>query len=98
MRNGIFVQIQYMYTMFKYVASILVLASFSGVFAQKAVTLKETEDALQKNNLLLLAEQYNITASQSAVIQAKIWEQPFISGELNAYNPNKPQFFDAGKN
>src|SRR5436190_18188116 len=87
-----------MYKMFKYIVSILVFATTSGVFAQRAVTLKETEDALQKNNLLLLAEQYNITASQSAVIQAKIWDQPFVSGELNAYNPNNKQFFDAGKN
>lgn len=84
--------------MFKYVVSICVLAVTSGVFAQKAVTLKEAEEALQKNNLQLLAEQYNVTAAQSAVIQAKIWEQPFVSAEINAYNPDNKQFFDAGKN
>jgi len=82
----------------KYFALIAVLLGTSGAFAQKAVTLKETEEALQKNNLLVLAEQYNITASEAGVIQAKIWDQPFISGEINAYNPNNTKFFDAGKN
>lgn len=64
--------------------------------SQKQLTLKEAEEQLQKNNLLLLAEQYNISASQAAVIQAKIWEQPYFSADINAYNPQNNNFFDVG--
>ena len=64
--------------------------------AQKQVTLKEAEDLLQKNNMLLIAEQFNISASKAAVIQAKIWDQPYIYFEANTFNPEKKQFFDVG--
>ena len=46
--------------------------------------------------MFLLAEQYNIEASKAAVIQAKIWEQPFFSGEFNAINPQNNRVFDIG--
>ena len=61
------------------------------LFGQSSnITLTDCETLFQKNNLDLLAEQYNISASKAAVIQAKIWDQPYLSGELNALNsPNK---------
>lgn len=65
-------------------------------FSQKPLTLKEAEVQLQKNNLQLVAEQYNITASQAAVIQSKIWEQPYLSTEFNAINPQDNKVFDVG--
>ncbi|WP_295237168.1 TolC family protein [Sediminibacterium sp.] len=64
--------------------------------AQDTLTLKDCENLFQKNNLQLLSEQYNIASSKAAVIQAKIWEQPYISGELNFFNPNRKQLFDIG--
>lgn len=67
------------------------------VFAQTALSLDECERLFLKNNLQLLAEQFNIDANKASVIQARIWEQPYISGELNAYNPNNNQSFDIGK-
>ncbi|ESU18859.1 outer membrane efflux protein [Flavobacterium cauense R2A-7] len=66
--------------------------------SQRNITLKECDDALQKNNLLAIAGQYNITASKAAVIQARIWEQPFISAEINALNPDANRTFDIGQN
>ena len=66
--------------------------------AQKSLSLKECEDAFQKNNLLLLAEQYNIDVSKANVIQAKIWDQPLLSGELNAISPQDNSYFNIGKN
>jgi cobalt-zinc-cadmium efflux system outer membrane protein len=75
----------------------LFLSLFSlNCFSQKQLTLKEAEEQLQKNNLLLLAEQYNITASQAAVIQAKIWEQPYLMAEINTINPEYNKVFDVG--
>lgn len=64
--------------------------------AQTSLTLKDCETLFQKNNLQLLSEQYNIEASKASVIQAKIWEQPYVSGELNFYNPTRKQLFDIG--
>ena len=66
--------------------------------SQRNITLKECDDALQKNNLLAIAGQYNITASKAAVIQARIWEQPFISAEINTLNPDANRTFDIGQN
>ncbi|QYS86774.1 hypothetical protein JJC03_01690 [Flavobacterium oreochromis] len=47
---------------------------------------------MKKNNLQLIAQQYNIDASKAQIIQAKIWQQPIVSGELNFYNPEKEKF------
>lgn len=65
-------------------------------FAQLSLTIQQCEDLLQKNCFALLAEQYNIEASKAAVIQARIWEQPYISGEINAINPSANKYFDLG--
>lgn len=66
-------------------------------FAQKTFTLEECESQFLKNNLFLLASQYNIDASKAFTIQSKIWENPTITAELNAYNPERNQYFDIGK-
>ncbi|OWP77401.1 transporter [Flavobacterium oreochromis] len=66
------------------------------MYSQKALRLEDCELALKKNNLQLIAQQYNIDASKAQIIQAKIWQQPIVSGELNFYNPEKEKFFDAG--
>ena len=70
---------------------------FFGANAQTALSIKDCENLFQKNNLQLLSEQYNIAGSKAAVIQARIWEQPYVSGEINFYNPNNKQVFDIGK-
>lgn len=77
---------------------ILLLSCTSFSFGQKTMSLPECESLFQKNNLLLLAEQFNIDASKAAVIQAKIWEHPVITTEINFYNPDDNRYFDTGKN
>jgi outer membrane protein, heavy metal efflux system len=79
-----------MRTTFLFLSSLITLHCFS----QRQLSLKEAETELQKNNALLLAESYNISASQAAVIQAKIWEQPYLSADFNAINPEANRFFD----
>lgn len=74
----------------------LILISQAGL-AQKTVTLEDCESQFLKNNLFLLASQYNIDASKALTIQARIWENPTITAELNAYNPERNQYFDIGK-
>lgn len=67
-------------------------------YSQKNMTLKDCDDALQKNNLILIAQQYNIDASKAAIIQARIWDQPYVSGEINLLNPDANKILDIGKN
>jgi outer membrane protein TolC len=67
------------------------------VLAQKTVTLQDCESQFLKNNLFLLASQYNIDASKALTIQAGIWDNPSLTAELNAYNPERNQYFDIGK-
>ncbi|KAF2515064.1 TolC family protein [Flavobacterium zhairuonense] len=78
--------------------ALFLLALFNqAVMAQKTVTLQDCESQFLKNNLFLLASQYNIDASKALTIQAKIWDNPTISAELNAYNPDANKYFDIGK-
>jgi cobalt-zinc-cadmium efflux system outer membrane protein len=78
--------------------ALLLLVLFNqAVMAQKTVTLQDCESQFLKNNLFLLASQYNIDASKALTMQAKIWDNPTITAELNAYNPERNQYFDIGK-
>ncbi|MFC3159463.1 outer membrane protein, cobalt-zinc-cadmium efflux system [Chryseobacterium arachidis] len=65
--------------------------------AQQQMSLLDCEEAFQKNNLQLLAEQYNINMADADILQAKIWELPQMSGYINAYNPEGRKAFDVGQ-
>jgi len=75
---------------------------FSGwcctICAQQSLSLAQCEDLFQKNNLIVIAEQYNLTAAKAAIIQARVWEHPYFTGEINLVNPEDKKVFDAGKN
>lgn len=68
----------------------------NGLQAQQTLSVEECENQFLKNNLLLVAEQFNVDASKAAIIQAKVWDNPYVSGELNLYNPTNQQYFDVG--
>jgi cobalt-zinc-cadmium efflux system outer membrane protein len=80
----------------RYLSAFLLLFTGFSCFAQESMTIQQCEASFLKNNLLLLAEQFNITASKAAVVQAKIWDQPYLSGEINAINPQDRKVFDVG--
>lgn len=65
--------------------------------AQQQMSLSDCEEAFLKNNLQLLAEQYNINMADADILQAKIWELPQASGYINAYNPEGRKAFDIGQ-
>ncbi|QYS91217.1 hypothetical protein JJC04_16030 [Flavobacterium covae] len=73
----------------KKIKSFFFFLIFSSIYSQKVLKLEECELALKKNNLQLIAQQYNIEVSKAQIIQAKIWQQPLVSGEVNLYNPEK---------
>jgi len=66
------------------------------VWAQTPLSLADAEKALQKNNLQLLAQQYQVSAAKATIIQARIWPQPYVYGEVNLYNPDQGNYFDVG--
>lgn len=78
------------------IAGLLIVAS-SVMAAQQQMSLSDCEEAFQKNNLQLLAEQYNINMADADILQAKIWELPQLSGQINAYNPEDRKVFDIGR-
>ncbi len=75
----------------------LLIVAYSLVAAQQQMSLSDCEEAFQKNNLQLLAEQYNISMADADILQAKIWELPQLSGQINAYNPEDRKVFDIGR-
>jgi len=63
---------------------------------QTTTNLDQCEQKFIQKNLNLLAAQYNIDANKALVIQAKIWDNPYLSTEFNASNPQNGKYFDIG--
>ena len=75
----------------------LSVSAFVCLSGQQQMSLQDCELAFQKNNLQVLAAQYNINMADADIMQAKIWELPQISGYVNAYNPEDKRAFDVGR-
>lgn len=73
---------------------VLSVSAFVCLSGQQQMSLQDCELAFQKNNLQLLAAQYNINMADADIIQAKIWELPQIEGYVNAINPQDKRVFD----
>lgn len=76
---------------------VLSVSAFVCLSGQQQMSLQDCELAFQKNNLQILAAQYNINMADADIIQARIWELPQISGYVNAYNPEDKRVFDVGR-
>lgn len=81
----------------KHFSFILLVFANSISYGQTPYTIEQCETTFRKNNLQLLAEQYNIEVSKANVIQAKIWDLPVASGEFNALNLQNGNVLDIGK-
>jgi cobalt-zinc-cadmium efflux system outer membrane protein len=68
----------------------LMAATLAFCFANAQDTLRLTipkaEELFLKNNLSLLAAQYNISANEALIQQAKVWDNPVLSTEQNLYD------------
>ena len=80
----------------KLIGLVLLLFLNQVVVAQKTVTLQDCESIFLEKNLVLLASHYNIDASKALIIQARIWDNPTLTADLNAYNPEKEKYFYNG--
>ncbi|EHQ29143.1 outer membrane efflux protein [Mucilaginibacter paludis DSM 18603] len=54
---------------------------------------KQAEGLFLKNNLSLLAQKYNVEATQALIQQAKLWDNPTLSTDQNIHDGNG-KFFD----
>jgi len=67
------------------------------LFSQN-ISLQECETQFLKNNLLLLANHFNIEIEKAKIIEVKTWNNPEFGFEFNAWSPNEEKkFFNAGK-
>lgn len=60
------------------------------------MSLIEAEQYFDKHNLLLLAEHYEISKADAAILQAKLFDNPVFSFEQNVYNRTNGRYFDFG--
>lgn len=60
---------------------------------QTSMNLDDAEKLFLKNNLFLLAQQYNISAKQALIIQAKAYPNPTFNLDLNVYDPQNHKTF-----
>ncbi len=59
----------------------------------KPITLEEAEKMFLKSNLTLLAQQYNISAKQALIIQAKAYPNPTFNADMNVIDPQNNKTF-----
>lgn len=63
---------------------------------ERPITLQQADSIFLKNNLLLLAQEYNVEVQKVLVIQAKAYPNPLFSADINAYDPVNDQAFHVG--
>lgn len=66
-----------------------------GFMAQtrQSLTLEACEEMFLKNNLLILAEQYNISGREALIIQSKAYPNPTFNADFNIYDPQNKKAF-----
>lgn len=62
--------------------------AFAGANAQDTLrlTTPKAEETFLKNNLSVLASQYNVNAAEALIQQAKVWDNPVLQTEQNLYD------------
>jgi outer membrane protein, heavy metal efflux system len=56
-------------------------------------SLAQADSVFIKNNLMLLAGQYNVGTKDALIIQARAYPNPLITVDINAYDPENDRFF-----
>ena len=81
------------------VSTVLLLHLITSVSAQDTLLLTrmQADSLFLKNNLLLLAERFRIDAGQAQLLQAGLRDNPTVSLELSAFNSQRRQVLDVGR-
>ena len=62
------------------------------------IHLDSAENMFLHQNLLLLAQQYNVSAQKALIMQARLYNNPSFSLEHGLYNPETKNYFNFGQN
>lgn len=79
---------------------ILIFLSFSiSAIGQDTlkINLKQADSIFISNNFYLLASSMNIEAQKAQIIQAKLYPNPILTADLNAYDPDNSRAFHIGQ-
>jgi cobalt-zinc-cadmium efflux system outer membrane protein len=84
---------------FKTLLLILFCFGTSSAFSQTdslRISFKDAEKLFLENNLSLLAEKYNVNATQALVQQAGLWDNPVLATDQNITDNSKKFFYHNG--
>lgn len=76
------------------VALMLCNIAYSQITDTLHITIENAEKRFLEKNLILLAEQYNISRAKAQLIQAKLYSNSNLSFTGNIYNPEQKKSFD----
>jgi len=62
----------------------------------RQLTLAQVDSAFLRNNLLLLAQTYNVEMQKALTLQAKAYPNPLFTADINAYDPQNEKVFHTG--
>jgi cobalt-zinc-cadmium efflux system outer membrane protein len=60
------------------------------------VTLRQADSLFVGRNYYLLASSMNIEASRAQILQAKLFSNPILTADINAYDPQNEKVFHVG--
>ena len=63
---------------------------------QLSLTLQQVDSLFLQRNLILLAQQYNISIQDALIIQAKAYPNPIFTADINAIDPENNETFHVG--
>ena len=86
------------YLLYLFVAFALTANAQTGQFQKDTIriSIDSAEHLFIQNNLLLLAQKYNIDAQKAQIIQAKLYPNPNLNINRGFYNPTAKKIFAGG--
>ncbi len=61
------------------------------------ISIPQADSIFLKNNYSLLAAAMGVKAQEAQIIQAKIYPNPIVTADINAYDPDNDKFFHTGQ-
>jgi outer membrane protein, heavy metal efflux system len=72
-----------------------IVSSYSVQAQDSVLTLLQAKERLLKRNFYLLAAYYEINQAEAQVVQARLWYNPTVSWNQEAYNKAQKEYFKA---
>ena len=61
------------------------------------ITIRQADSIFLRNNYSLLAATLGVKAQEAQIIQAKLYPNPILTADFNAYDPENDKFFHTGQ-